>query len=122
MGYMNYDEREQLMIEIPRLITALTVELIQSESLEDCNQRIDNYFDGYHFFETIRKEEAEAIAKEVKDLIKVALKIQKERKFLKEFKCPYNKSEFRAAECYNCKFCFNDGIKYTSECLYEEED
>ena len=75
MGYMNYDEREQLMIEIPRLITALTVELIQSESLEDCNQRIDNYFDGYHFFETIKKEEAEAIAKEVKDLIKVSLKI-----------------------------------------------
>lgn len=82
MGYMNYDEREQLMIEIPRLITALTVELIQSESLEDCNRRIDNYFDGYHFFETIKSNEAEAIAKEVKDLIKVALKVQKDREFI----------------------------------------
>lgn len=79
---MNYDEREQLMIEIPRLITALTVELIQSESLEDCNQRIDNYFNGYHFFETIKSNEAEAIAKEVKDLIKVALKVQKDREFI----------------------------------------
>lgn len=49
-------------------------------------------------------------------------KAEKEEKYLKEFKCPYNKAEFHAAECYNCKFCFNDGIKCTSECLYIEEE